>query len=204
MATLLDAVNEALLQVGEREQTALTSPIAKKARLAVRSSVDLCSRMHAWRHLRSTILTTSWVNGVATLAAFQELYHVVSGTIILKASNPDSLQNQERISPIVGVPSYYAVIGENKVLVYPQPDVPTREAIEFQVLLEPTLPNLATDVIAVPPGLYELIVLYTQIVLHRTHTGDLASAEACLRDFEVRMHMYRTRENLQSVSTMRP
>lgn len=202
MPLLLTACNEALLQVGEREQSDLSTPVGKKARLAIRGAIDMCATMHAWRFLRQTVITTNWLNGVVTLPPFKELYQVTSGNILLTPTNPAALLNRLAQSPVIGIPSRYCVTGDNQVTVYPEPSLADKNAMQFRLLLEPTLPSLATDDIVVPTPFYELVVLYAQIILHRTHTTDLASAEAAQRDFEIRMHLSRTRDNLQTVSNL--
>lgn len=200
--TLLETCNEALLQVGEREQPSLTAPTGKKARLAVRSAIDICARMHAWRFLRVIASTTNWLNSVGTLPPFQELYQASNGTQLLYLTSPEAIQNHVIRNPEVGLPLYCSVIGENQVMVYPLPAAAVLNAIQFRLLLQPTIPDIATDVLNFPAPFFELVDLYTQVILHRTHTTDLASAEAALRDFEVRMHMHRTRDNMQHVSNL--
>ena len=206
MPNLLEACNEVLLQVGEREVANFSTNVGTKVRLAYRRSQNVVGVLHAWRHLRVAVTTTNWVGGVATLTPFQSLYQVFHtqgvSAYALSAANPQLITSRIEQAPIIGVPRMYCVIGEGTVLVYPTPTALMLPLIDFYVLLRPTIANAPVDVLAGPDSYVELCTLYAQVIMHRTHTTDLAAAQATMREFETSIHMYRTRDNLQEVSYM--
>lgn len=206
MATLLEACNEVLLQVGEREVVNFSSVVGKKVRLAYRRAQNFVGVLHAWRHLRVAVITTNWVGGVATLSNFSSVYQVfyTQGTsaISLTPINPMTLYSKFEQSPQTGIPRYYCITGENTVQLYPTPTTAMQPLIDFYVRLRPTVASAPVDVLQGTDAYVELCTLYAQVVMHRTHTTDLAAAQATMREFETSVHMYRTRDNLQEVSFM--
>lgn len=207
MPTLLEACNEVLLMVGEREVSSLSTPLGKKVRLALRRAQSFVGILHAWRHLRATTISASWVNDVATLTPFHTVYSVSykPSTLVsyeLKSINPETLEYKARNAPLSSIPDYYAVVGENKVQLYPAPTAVMQPLISFDVLLKPTIASAATDVLQGSDNYNDLVTLYAQVIMHRSHTTDLNAAESTLREFETSTHMYRSLDVLQSVSFM--
>ena len=206
MPSLLEACNEVLTQVGEREIPNFSTTVGKKVRLAYRRSQNFVGCLHAWRHLRVAVTTANWVGGVATLPPFQSLYQVFHSqgptAYALAPVNPQLITSRIEQSPLIGTPRMYCIIGEGTVLVYPTPTVAMLPLIDFYVLLRPPIASAPVDVLAGPDSYVELCTLYAQVVMHRTHTTDLAAAQATMREFETSVHMYRTRDNLQEVSFM--
>lgn len=204
MITLLEAANEALIQVGEREVTSFTSSVGKKVRLAVRSAQQFVGILHQWRHLRASITTTPtmFLVDTATIAPFSRILQAYVGTLALQEINSSMISHRANTSPITGTPTYYAIDGESKVQFYPIPLLTDQSKILLEVLLKPTIASNPTDVLEGPDEYVGLITLYTQVVLHRTHTTDLNAAEATAREFETRVHMYRTLNVIQPVSYM--
>lgn len=206
MPTLLESCNEVLLQVGEREVVNFSSVVGKKVRLAYRRAQNFVGVLHAWRHLRATVTTTNWVGGLATLSAFSSVYQVfyTQGTsaFALTPVNPMLIAARVEQSPITGIPTMYCITGENTVQLYPTPTTAMLPLIDFYVRLRPTIASAPTDVLQGVDSYVELCSLYAQVVMHRTHTTDLAAAQATMREFETSIHMYRSRDNLQEVSFM--
>lgn len=200
--TLLNTCNEVLLNVGETEQLDFSTPVGKKARLAVRSAISAVSSLHAWQHLQTTILATSWVGATATLVPIQELYSVALGTDVLRSVGFDELWERAQRIPATATPLYYSRAEQNTVLVYPNPTAAEQLAMRFRVLLQPTIPSLAADSYTLPDDFYELVGIYAQMLLHRNHTTDATAAEMCSREFEMRTHMVRTRQTSQVVGNM--
>jgi len=202
MPTLLDACNEVLLMVGEREVSNFTTPIGKKVRLAYRRAQSFVGVLHAWRHLRSTtqVVLSSWVNDVATLPPFLTVYTASYNGYEIRSINPETLKYKARVAPATGVPQYFSVVGEDQVQLYPQPSATDKPLIRFSLLLKPTIASAPTDVLQGPDMYNDLVTLYAQVIMHRTHTTDLNAAEATAREFETSIHMYRTSEVLQPIS----
>lgn len=205
--TLLAACNEALLMVGEREVTNFSSPVGRKARLALRRAQNFVGTLHAWRHLRATSTTPNWVGAVATPPPFHSVYQVYyqqspTTAIALKSLSPSQMRYKRETDTSLGIPRYYAVVGEGQVEFYPQPTPAMQPLIEFTLRLKSTIASEPTDLLEGPDGYTDLVTLYAQVVLHRTHTTDLNSAEATAREFETSVHMYRTLDNPQEVTYM--
>jgi hypothetical protein len=195
MPTLLELANEVLLQVGEHPVNDFTSPVALKAKLACQLSLQFCSTLHGWMFLRQTVSTSSWVNGVATITPFQKVYQVSHFTNVLSRQRLAALRQLNVRSPYTANPSYYAIVGENQILLYPQPVTADKPIILFDILAHITIPQLPTDSFTYPQAFLNIVSLYAQATMHRTHTADTASMEACMRTFELAVHMYRTRED---------
>jgi hypothetical protein len=206
MPTLLEAANEALLLVGEREVLGLTSPVGRKALLAVKRSQVFVGNLHAWRHLRQRITNTAnWVGGVATLPPFSEVTSVLLRPgIEIRRISPTYLRDKQNDDATVqtGTPSYFCVVGDNKVELYPAPSSADRLNISFSVVAKPVISQNATDVLEGPDEYSQLVSLYAQVILHRCHTTDLNAAEATVREFETSVHMQRTRDNLSLITYM--
>lgn len=204
MPTLLEAANEALIQVGEREVSNFTSSVGKKARLAVRNAQQFVGILHQWRHLRASITTSPsvFVADTATIAPFSRILQAFVGTLVLQEINNGTLSHRVNTAPITSTPTYYSIDGESKVQFYPTPPLADQSKIVLDVLLKPTIASNPTDILEGPDEYVGLIVLYSQVILHRTHTTDLNAAESTAREFETRVHMYRTLNVIQSVSYM--
>ena len=206
MPNLLEACNEVLLQVGEKEVANFSSNAGKKVRLAYRRAQNFVGVLHAWRHLRVTVTTTNWVGGLSTLPNFSSLYQAFytqgSSAISLTPVNPMLINTKIEQAPLTGIPRYYCITGENTVQLYPTPTAAMQPFIDFYVRLRPTIASFPADVLQGTDAYVELCTLYAQVVMHRTHTTDLAAAQITMREFETSVHMYRTRDNLQEVSFM--
>lgn len=204
MTTLLELVNDSLLMVGEREVPNFESSVGRKGRLAVRNAQQFVGILHQWRHLRAIINTTpeSFVGGTATIAPFSRIFSAFVGTLALQCAQPRTMQYKVATGPLVSTPEYYSIAGESSVEFYPTPTLLDQSRITLHVLLKPTIASNTTDTLEGPAEYVDLVSLYAQVVLHRTHTTDLNAAEATAREFETRVHMYRTLNVMQSISFM--
>lgn len=201
--TLLAACNEALLNVGENEVTDLASPVGKKARLAVQNAIRTISTMHNWLHLQAVVSANSWVNGYAVLPAIEEVYNVTLRNDVLESASADMLYNYAVRNPMTGsTPMWYARAGENRVLVYPEPSVTDKPLVQFRVMLQQSVPQLGSDSFTLPDDVYDLVAVYAQMLLHRNHTTDSVAMQACASEYEMRLHMIRSRDASQVVGSM--
>lgn len=198
--TLLAACNEVLLNVGEIEVSALTSPVAKKAKSAFRSALTFTSNIHHWDHLRSTVSPLSWSGSSATFTPFQEVYGVQYGTFILYPASAQGVRNWGVTANFTGDPRYYAQYGNNVLRFYPTPTVAIQALITADVLLSPTIPVADADAIVLPDEFFELVQVRAQHLMHRNHTTDAQAAQQTLADFELMAHMLRSRQAGQPVS----
>ena len=202
-ATLLAACNELLLQVGEIEVTALLSPPARKARLALQSSIRFVSQLHPWQHLQATLSPLSWVGGVATFAPLADVYQAFCNGYVISAAKAPSLLEKANVAPsVTGTPQYYAQWGDNSVLFYPTPSASDKLLTTIIALTTPTVPSLDTDSFTLPDEFYDAVMTYAQYLMHRNHTTDMQAAQQSLSDFELRIHMLRSRQAGHSVTFM--
>lgn len=195
MPTLLELANEVLLQVGEHPVSDFTSPVALKAKLACQLSLQFCSTLHGWMFLRQTVSTSNWVNGVATIVPFQKIYSVSLYTNILSCQRLRALKQLNTRSPYISNPTYYSICGQDQVLLYPEPVLADKPLVLFDILAHLTIPLLPADTLPYPQSFLNIVSLYAQATLHRTHTGDTTSIESTTRVFELAVHMYRLRED---------
>lgn len=200
MPTLLEAVNEVLLQVGEREVSSFSSPVARKARLAIRRAQNFVGTLHQWRHLRATVSPSRFVGDICTLPPFLTIYSVYRGTQALQPINLDAIIYKVNTANSAGNPRYYSIVGENSVLIYPSPTPTEQTQIRVSLLLDATVASNPADVLEGPDGYVDLVTLYAQVVMHRIHTTDLNAADATAREFETSVHMYRTLNVIQPIS----
>lgn len=203
--TLLAACNEVLINIGEAEVTDLASPVGKKVRLAMQNAIRTVGTMHNWLYLQTTVsvVFANWLAGVAVLPPIQEVYTVWLGNDIIKPQPADQLNEALIKNPMAGSqPLYYSRVGENKVLVYPEPSTANKPLVQFRVLLAPQVPSLAADTFTLPDDVYDIVSIYAQMLMHRNHTTDMQAMQACASEFEMRMHMLRSRDQSEVVSTM--
>lgn len=198
--TLLAACNEVLLNVGEIEVSALTSPVAKKAKLAFRNALLFTSNLHHWYHLRAKLTPLSWVGAVATFTPFQDVYGAYYNTEILRSATSQGLLDRGVGVAMSGPPLYYAQYGDNALLFYPTPTLAAQALITIDSLLSPTIPSLDADVIVLPDEFYHVVQTRAEYLMHRNHTTDAQAAQQTLADYELQVHMLRSRQAGQPVS----
>lgn len=204
--SFIDLVNRSLLQMGEREVPSFNSPVGRKAQYAVQTAIVFCSKLHPWLFLRqsSQVILPNWLNDRATLPGIQQMYAVYNGTTILKRQTPRNLINLALTAPSVSAPNHWALVATNTVQVYPQPTDAVKPVLLFDYLLEPTIPQLPADQITFPDAFVELVGMYAQHILLRSHAADLASSDAVLQQFQLLVHLYRTKEGSLNVGSMQP
>lgn len=201
--TLLTAVNETLLNIGESRQGDLSSAVGVKGRLAMQKAIRFVGMLHNWRYLSAVISTANWVNDYAQLVPIQNLYEVTLDQQVLRSVPEDTLYGyaaRTAFTPSVA-PQYYSLTGQG-VRVYPSPLTIDKPRVLFRVLLLPQVPQLAADNFTIPDDIYDAIQTYAEMLLHRNHTTDIAAMQACASDFELRIHMLRSRHTSQTVSNM--
>jgi len=192
--------------VGELEVTTLSpaTTVAKKAKIAIINSIDFIARIAHWPYFRQEVAALSWVAGVATVTPYQRVYEVVDTLTkyVLRSIHPVTIRDLTSEAAAVGIPIYYSIVGDNQVMLYPEPTALIKPEIRFRILVEPTMPTVDADVIALSPPLYQLAALYAQIRMHVAHTGDISTAEALSREFEMRVQHLRSQDVLQNTFNM--
>lgn len=201
--TLLAAANELLLNVGEQGVGDLGSSVGRKAAVAFQRALRFVSQLHSWSHLTANVTTPTWIGATAALPPVAEVYAVSLRQYMLSSTSYDRLYDHLiRTSPLlIGTPQYWSRSGSN-VLVYPEPVGLDKPLVVFRVLRQPVTPLLAADSFTLPDDFYDAVQTYAEMLLHRNHTTDAAAAQACAADFELRIHMLRSRETSQPVSNL--
>jgi hypothetical protein len=192
--TFLNAVNEVLLLVGENEVPDLAAPVARKAVLCLQSSMRFIHNLCNWPYLVSDVSIQNWTdNSVATLPPIQDILHVRVPSLRTRLYN-ESLANVTsllQLSQSSGTPTCYSRNGDT-VTVAPRALLSGLQALVFKVVLQPTVPTLASDVMALPDDIYDCVRVHAIMMMHVHHTGDSDSAAQCRTDFENRMHILRS------------
>jgi hypothetical protein len=201
MTTFLDLVNEVLLQVGEREVPNFSSAVGRKAKLAVRGAVIFCQHQHDWRFTNTTLTVDlpGWSNGTATLSDMRRLHSVYLDNFPLRRVSSHDYYPADTGA---GVPNCYAIVGENQVRLWPIPSDAIKPTVQFNVSTSLSIPVNETDVLNYPESFKEILSLYAQASMHRTHTTDMAALDACLRSFELLIHTYRSSEQRSTTANM--
>jgi hypothetical protein len=192
--TFLNAVNEVLLLVGENEVPDLSSPVARKAVLNVQMAMRFIHNLCNWPYLTADVTIANWVDGSqGVLPPVQDILHVRVPSLRTRLSNESLayvtslLQAQQS----AGTPVYYARNGDT-VTVVPRATLTELQSLIFKVVLQPTIPTLATDVMVLPDDIYDCVRIHAIMMMHVHHTGDSDAAAQCRTDFENRMHILRS------------
>ncbi len=201
--TLLEACNEVLLNVGETEVPDLSAPHAKKARLSIQRALRSVASLHNWTYLQKVIQPSSWLNGYATIVPCQDIYTVSLRTDLLLSAGIDELYDRAvRFPNLDGTPTHFSRVDETTIFVYPQPSVVDQADIMLRVLLQQQVPQLAGDDFSLPVDVYDCIMIYAEMLMHRNHTTDSAAMQQCSQEFEMRLHNLRSRDSSQVVFNM--
>lgn len=201
--TLLTACNEILLNVGETETSDLSAPHARKAKLAVQKALRSVASLHNWTYLQKVIQPSAWLNGYATIVPCQDVYSVSVGTNLLVSVDIDSLYERAvKLPALNGTPTHFSRVDETTVLVYPEPSVDEKAILTMRVLLQQQVPELADDEFSLPVDVYDCVMIYAEMLMHRNHTTDSSAMQQCSQEFEMRLHNLRSRDTSQVVSNM--
>lgn len=192
--TLLAAANELLLSVGEMEAPDFAFPPAKKARNSILSAIRFTSMLHDWEHLRVALAPLSWVGGVATFAPHSRVISMLCGSYTVRPVKVDSLLRINALTAYTGQPMMYAPYSAESYLFHPTPTAANKLLISLFAVTSPTTPSLPADTLTLPDDFYDAVQTYAQYLMHRNHTADNQAAQLALQDFELRVHMMRTRE----------
>ena len=196
MGTFLDQTNQLLVTVGELPVSDFEGFVARKAVLAFQQALTFVSSLYRWPHLRTEVVASSWVgDNVAVLPAYQSVIAVfyedgLSVKVKLGKTTYEDMQRYIYDAP--GIPRKWAHRDQYSMLLQPT-DAASKLLVKFYLLLMPTIPTAISDNITLDPAFLQCVMLYAESILHRTHTTDLASANAVSRQFEVELQTLRTR-----------
>lgn len=191
--TLLEAVNELLLIVGELDVATLTSPVARKAVVAIQRGISAVSDLHRWSYLEATVVPSSVSGNVLTLLFPNSRIRFVSFSQTVLSEEPEPrIYAAIATSPATGWPRVFARLSESTVLIYPTIVPADLSKFSLKVNQLPILPIIATDVITLPDSVYNCVQLHAEVIMHRIHTGDMEALNAAQAEFETKLHYART------------
>jgi hypothetical protein len=204
MPTFLDQTNDLLLTVGELPVSDFDGYVARKAVLAFQQALRFVSTLYRWPHLRSEVVPTSWVGDtVANLPEFQSVIAVfLQDSPKIKLPEVTYQKLQEGILDVADTPTMWAHRDQRSLQFRPV-DATNKAKLRFYLLLAPTVPVNVSDNITLDAQFLQCVTLYAESILHRTHTTDLASANASSRQFEVELQTLRTRRESDTPTTWR-
>jgi hypothetical protein len=203
-STMLQVVNKVLLNVGERQVTAFTSPTALKALNAVEEALREIENLDDWSWTRSEVTASSWSNEVATLPTFQRIHQVtyqVDTNSRREVSFIDkqsfNLTSLRAFNSTQDVGSYYTIIDDNTIALNPYPtDATTRGNFKFLVSLPLVIGLLPASVLPVPERLILMVVKLASYLMAVRHLDDTNIAKNFRSEFEAVLSMVRSRETL--------
>lgn len=211
-STLLNVVNEVLLNVGERTVNTFDTPTARKAKQYIIEALKELQLRDDWEFLRDVVPALSWaVPGIATLPTYQRL-HSVQYTLPLSsgaAMNKVFVSYLDRPSfarlnptPITLLdtsyfPLSYTILDDARVQLHPYPsDITTQAFVSFHITKAFVLPTLVGDFLPIPERLTPLIVRLASSLMASRHLDDGDSAQMFRSEFEGMLSIVRAREQL--------
>jgi hypothetical protein len=209
-STLLQIVNEVLLNVGERRVTNFLTPTSQKAQTYVIESLKELEQRDDWEFLRDTVNALSWTSpGIATLPPHQRL-HAVQYLIPDAASsavnrvfvafidtpsftrlNPTPITLNDRSY----YPSVYTILDDARVQLHPYPDdVTTQNRVTFHITRTFALPSLVSDFLPIPERFTPLVVRLASSLMASRHLDDQNVAQLFRGEYEAMLRIVRARE----------
>jgi hypothetical protein len=212
-STLIDVVNDVLLDVGERAVTNLSSPVARKAVKYVQDGVREMQRFHNWDWLYSRVTPTTWANEMATLSNVNRILYVswsgVAALRRLEYLDPETFDATVMPKAFVSseTPSdtarYYTIVSRNVLKVSPYPtDLPGRAKLQVYVLLDMVPPRQPNDVFPIPEDNISLLNKYATSMMYLHHLDDSVGASTLMSSFSEQLAYVRTRESKHPAADM--
>lgn len=181
-STLLEVINQVLLNVGERELPNIANFVtARKALNSLKAAVNEINVSNDWLFLRDVVQADSWVLNEATLPSHSKLlsvlasydgasYYVVSQVPLVRFLMCSLIPFATNRT----IPEMYAVKNDAVVLLNPYPvEVEDRERLRFQILRRIEIPTTDGGFFNVPEEFIQLIVYKTSSLFATAHTGEL-------------------------------
>lgn len=197
--TLIDAVNELLLVIGELPVTNLSSPVARKAVIALNRAASQVAQHHRWTFLRATSGVTAVPGDAGAYTILFPSSRILSVYLpgnVLQEQPPLELLKQAKQTPATGIPRYWARVTDSLLRIYPAmlpAAVPTATVLYLGLI--PTL-AVDSDVLTVPDDVYYCIQLFAEMTMHRIHTADMGALQAATLEYENKLHFARTKDGV--------
>lgn len=177
--TLLDAVNDVLLHVGERQVTTFNSYPAQKAVNFCQEALLELLDANDWKFNRDKVTADSWSNEVATLTEVRRLLGVsiqfsngVRGVL-----NEVTFDEFNQYNPTEGIPYYFWFENSTTVHVHPYPSAAEQANVLFDVIEIPTTPTAVDDTFPIPQRFIRFITTYATARMKQDHLDDANNAQ---------------------------
>ena len=207
--TLLTAVNNVLLDVGERAVTTLTTPVARKAQKYVQDAVREIQRYHHWEWLYATITPTSWSGDSATLTNVDRILHIswdnstTGGPFYrLKYLDPEEYDVQvfpksfDSTTEKATYPRVWTISTRDTIRVNPYPvDASGQSRVRAYVILDMIPPANANDVFPIPEEMMYLVNKYATAMMYYHHLDDKQGAAGMKQEVFQQLAYIRTRNS---------
>lgn len=201
---LLGAVNHVLHDIGERQVTAIASPISRQVQAAVQESVSEIATLDDWEWARSLTTATSWVNETATITNALRVHGVSYGDttngfrdlsfLDWRVFDSKPLQTFSTTLDNSGR-KYFTITSPGQVKVSPYPtDLTTQNKFRFYITTDLVPPALATSFFPIPERAMLLVYKRASYLMAIRHLGDPALAAQYNSEFEAHVQRMRGRE----------
>jgi hypothetical protein len=204
-STLLSIANQALIEVGERPITDITSFVALKAFESCRQAVREFAVEADWAFQReSTRPFTNWSSNKASIIGMQRVFSVsyragtAAGYIqIPYIEAPVFNQNV----PVAGTPECYTLLSDEQFGFYPTPSVADQTNLIAEVSMSLVPPATSTNFFPIPERLMFIIKTRAKYHLALNHLDDKGSAQMYEREYQLAVQQVRNRERNREVNT---
>lgn len=200
--TVLQVINQTLLNIGERSVTGITTPTGQLAFNALSEALRDLETVHRWDWLYDYLPAVSWVAETATLDNIRTLQTVQLGSSSdgfreLHYVTPSEFDARP-LTPYTGKTDaalYYTITGNNEVRINPYPsDSESRSRVRFYATRALYLPNDITSVLTIPDRFIPLLVKRASYLMALRHLDDESAARAFNMEFQELAQRYRDGE----------
>lgn len=184
---LIRFVNDVLLAVGERPQVSLSTPVGRKAALAVRDAVEDFQLANNWSFLKIRTTPISKTGTALVITSLRQVQSVLLKERILNPVNIEELYSNAQYS--------FAILGDDSIEV--SQDLVGEPAADFsiygytQLVINPDLDNFQ---IPVPDRFLPIVRTQTIYRLAIDHLGDGNLANIKASEFTRMVQAYQSRE----------
>lgn len=186
--TLLELVNEVLLNIGERQVStvvgnSVTYP-ALKTISSLKTALFKLEEASDWQFTKQTATASSWSTNAATVPEYTRILgvtHRLTGDV--KELTPLSVSEFNLYTPQAGNPIYYLPLDETTVLFWPYPTVTEiQDEVRLELVSSLTFPTTDAGTFPVPEKFTQYLRHYAQGSMIENHLGDPNAAQIPYRE----------------------
>ena len=196
--TQLEAVNDVLLAIGERQVQSVSNYPAQKAKQALEQALQVIANSNDWPWLTETTPALSWELDTAEIPPNARLLNVsYIGVELLRMEARQFAHYTAR----GGIPLYYFQEGVQTVKVYPYPDTEQQKTQTlFTYAASINAPAGENDTYPIPQNMIDLLHIGGLTYMAASHTDDVQLHQAYSRDFQGRLRGRVMRQTGKGVS----